>query len=68
MLFRSPTYKGSDHTREKVPFLAYSKGMKGHGPIPEMDTFANIGATIVENFGLEKPEGAIGESVLHLIR
>jgi len=63
-----PTYKGSDHTREKVPFLAYSKKMEGCGPIPEMDTFAVIGATIVENFGLHKPEGTIGESLLDLIK
>ena len=29
-----PTYKGTDHTREKVPFLAYSKSMKGNGKLP----------------------------------
>lgn len=63
-----PTYKGSDHTREKVPFLAYSKKMQGNGPLPEMETFSIIGATIVENFGLEKPEGTIGESILGLIK
>ena len=63
-----PTYKGSDHTREKVPFLAYSKKMKGSGPLPEMDTFANIGATVVENFGLKQPEGTIGRSILEMIK
>ena len=63
-----PTYKGSDHTREKVPFLAYSKKMDGNGPLPEMDTFGIIGATIVDNFGLQKPEGTIGESILQLIK
>lgn len=63
-----PTYKGSDHTREKVPFLAYSKSLKGNNMLPEMDTFAIIGATIVENFGLKKPEGTIGESILHLLK
>lgn len=63
-----PTYKGSDHTREKVPFLAYSKSMKGCGPLPEMETFAVIGATIVENFGLEQPEGTIGESIRKLLK
>ena len=63
-----PTYKGSDHTREKVPFLAYAKSLSGNGPLPEMDTFAVIGATIVENFGVEKPNGTIGESILHLLK
>ena len=63
-----PTYKGSDHTREKVPFLAYAKSLYGNGPLPEMDTFAVIGATIVENFGVEKPKGTIGESILHLLK
>ena len=63
-----PTYKGSDHTREKVPFLAYAKSLSGNGPLPEMDTFAVIGATIVENFGVEKPKGTIGESILHLLK
>ena len=59
-----PTYKGTDHTREKVPFIAYSKGMKGSGELPEPDTFAAVGATIADNFGLEMPEGTIGTSVL----
>ncbi len=63
-----PTYKGSDHTREKVPFLAYSKSLHGNGPLPETDTFAIIGATIVENFGVEQPKGTIGESILHLLK
>ena len=63
-----PTYKGSDHTREKVPFLAYSKSLFGNGPLPETDTFAIIGATIVENFGVEQPKGTIGGSILHLLK
>ena len=32
-----PTYKGSDHTREKVPFLAYSPSMQGSGELPEAE-------------------------------
>ena len=35
-----PTYTGTDHTREKVPFLAYSPSMKGQGELPEAETFA----------------------------
>lgn len=60
-----PTYKGTDHTREYVPFLAYSKRMKSGGPLPEAETFAVIGATAAENFGVDMPEGAIGYSILN---
>ena len=63
-----PTYTGTDHTREKVPFLAYSKSMEGNGRLPEQDTFAVIGATIVENFGLDMPEQTIGTSWLSYIK
>lgn len=59
-----PTYKGTDHTREYVPFLAYSKRMKSGGSLPEAETFAVIGATVAENFGVDMPEGAIGYSIL----
>ena len=59
-----PTYTGTDHTREKVPFLAYSKSMKENGVLPEQETFAVIGATVLDNFGLSMPEGTIGTSLL----
>lgn len=59
-----PTYTGTDHTREYVPFLAYSKTMGEGGKIPEQDTFAVIGATIAENFGIQMPENTIGHSIL----
>ena len=59
-----PAYTGTDHTREYVPFLAYSKKMAEGGPLPEADSFAVIGATIAENFGVSMPEGTIGHSLL----
>ena len=59
-----PTYAGTDHTREYVPFIAYSPKMAAGGPLEETDTFAVIGATIAENFGLAMPEGTIGSSIL----
>ena len=59
-----PTYKGTDHTREYVPLLAYSKRMQAGGPLPEAETFAVIGATVAENFGVDMPKGTIGYSVL----
>ena len=59
-----PTHTGTDHTREKVPFLAYSPSMKNGAQLEETDTFAIIGATITDNFGLKMPEGTIGTSIL----
>lgn len=59
-----PTYTGTDHTREKVPFLAYSPSMEGAGLLPEQGTFAVVGATIADNFEVKMPEGTIGESLL----
>ena len=59
-----PTYTGTDHTREKVPFIAYSKSMEGAGELPEANTFAVIGATVADIFHVEMPEGTIGTSLL----
>lgn len=59
-----PTHTGTDHTREKVPFLAYSPSLQAAGALDESENFAVIGATIVDNFGLKMPEGTIGKSVL----
>ena len=63
-----PTYTGTDHTREKVPFLAYSKACKESGELPETDTFAIIGATIADDFGVKMPEGTIGDSILDKLK
>lgn len=62
-----PTYTGTDHTREKVPLLIYSPMMEHGGQLDEQDTFAVIGATIAQNFGVTMPSGTIGESLLELI-
>ena len=59
-----PTHTGTDHTRERVPFLVYSPSMKGFGRLPNAQTFAVIGATIADNFQVEMPEGTIGSSIL----
>lgn len=63
-----PTYKGTDHTREQVPFLAYSPSDIGSGALKTSDTFAVIGATIADNFGVKMPEGTIGTSLLDQIK
>lgn len=63
-----PTHTGTDHTRERVPFLAYSPSMKEAGELEEADTFAIIGATIADNFGVKMPEGTIGHSILDKLK
>lgn len=63
-----PTYTGTDHTRERVPFLAYSKAFKESGDLPETDTFAIIGATIADDFGVKMPDGTIGYSILDRLK
>ena len=60
-----PTYTGTDHTREKVPFIAYSPSMKNSGELESVSTFAVIGATIADNFDVKMPENTIGTSVLN---
>ena len=57
-----PTAPGSDHTREYIPVTFYSPSMKGSAYLPIGKSFANIGATIAENFEVELPN--IGESYL----
>ncbi len=63
-----PTHTGTDHTRERVPLLMYSPSMEGCGKIEDAGTFAVVGATITHNFGLEMPEGTIGDSLLEQIK
>ena len=63
-----PTHVGTDHTRERTPFLAYSPSLEGCGKLADTETFAVIGATIAENFGVEMPEGTIGTSLLSSIK
>ncbi len=52
-----PTYTGTDHTREYVPLLVYSKRFANGGKeLPLRTTFADIAATVAENFGVKMPE------------
>lgn len=61
-----PTWTGTDHTREYVPLLMYAKNLPQTGRLPDGDTFADMGATIAANFGVQMPEGTIG-NVMHEI-
>ena len=56
-----PIHHGTDHTREMVPFICYHKHINGR-VLPDFDTFANVGATICDNFNCEMPK--LGTSVL----
>ncbi|WP_028550198.1 phosphopentomutase [Paenibacillus sp. UNC451MF] len=52
-----PTYRGTDHTREYVPLLVYSpRFVQGGRELPLRKTFADIGATVADNFGVAMPE------------
>ena len=56
-----PTWTGTDHTREYVPLIVYSKTTKG-GSLGERKTFADVGASIAENFDVKMPK--IGKSFM----
>ncbi|GFI24064.1 phosphopentomutase [Lachnospiraceae bacterium] len=60
-----PAHTGTDHTREDVPFIAYSPSFTGSGKLEDTSTFAVIGATITDNFGVQMPNGTIGHSILN---
>lgn len=58
-----PVHHGTDHTREFVPLIVYSKKMEQGKELPLRQTFADIGATIAENFNVGAP--TYGKSFLH---
>jgi len=59
-----PTFPGTDHTREYVPLIAYSKRfVNGGKALPKMNTFASLGATVADNFDVSLPQ--YGDSFLN---
>lgn len=58
-----PTWTGSDHTREQVPLLVYSKQIIDGKYIGERNSFADMGSTILENFGLKAEKDMIGTPI-----
>ncbi len=59
-----PTHHGTDHTREYTPLLVYSKSLPQVGKsLGVRGTFADIGATLAENFEVQLP--TIGKSFLN---
>lgn len=62
-----PTFKGTDHTRENVPLLVYSRRFEKTGWLNERDTYADIAATILDNFKIENTLD-LGESFLNELK
>lgn len=52
-----PTFPGSDHTREQVPLLAYSPRRVRGNALGVRESFADLGATVAEYFGVAAPRG-----------
>ena len=61
-----PTFPGNSHTRENVPVIIYSRRFLNCKKLAPLQTMADIGATIAENFEVEKPE--IGTSFLEQLK
>lgn len=57
-----PTHRGTDHTREYVPLLVWSPSLQQGQSLGSRSTFADIGATLVDNFNV--PYNGIGTSFL----
>ncbi len=56
-----PTTPGTDHSREQVPLLVWYQGLESGRELGVRKTFADVGATVAENFGV--PQGP-GDSFL----
>lgn len=63
-----PTWHGTDHTRERVPFIALSKGFKNGRKISERESFADLGATVLANFNLKSAPNMIGKPIEEVLR
>lgn len=61
-----PTHHGTDHTREFVPLMCYHKNIKKAKHLGTRATFADLGATIADNFNVELP--VIGSSFLDTLK
>ncbi|MFE5317091.1 phosphopentomutase [Paenibacillus sp. NPDC056579] len=58
-----PIHHGTDHTREYVPLLVYSPALPSPVNLGVRSTFADVGATIADNFGVASTGN--GTSFLH---
>jgi len=62
-----PTWVGTDHTRERVPFLAYSPSIKNGRKLEERESFADLGATVLDNFKIKPSANEIGKSIKEVL-
>ena len=63
-----PTWTGTDHTREQVPLIIYANKFKDGRKLDDRSSYADIGATVLENFNLKPEDHMIGESMLKLLK
>ena len=61
-----PTWEGTDHTREQVPLLIYSKAFKETGVLEETNTFAALATTLAEIFNVKNT--GLGNSLLNKLK
>ena len=61
-----PTFDGYNHTRENVPVIVYGRNLKEPKRLDILESMADIGATIAENFEVESP--IIGTSFLDKLK
>lgn len=61
-----PTWTGTDHTREMIPVLIYSKSFNNPSDLGTNQSFACIGATIADMFDVKKPK--IGASLIEKLK
>lgn len=61
-----PTHSGFDHTRENVPVIIYGRNLKEPKKLEILNSMADIGATIADNFEVSKP--FIGNSFLEKLK
>jgi phosphopentomutase len=47
-----PTYRGTDHTREYVPLLAYGQSVRPGVNLEIRSTFADLGQTLAQTFAV----------------
>lgn len=57
-----PSFRGTDHTREYVPLIAYSPSFNASGDLGVRSPFSDLGATVLDNFGVTA--GEFGTSFL----
>lgn len=61
-----PTFSGNAHTRENVPVIIYGRNFKEPKKLDPLNTLADVGATIADNFDLNRP--FIGKSFLDKLK